>query len=108
MSRDGSARARAVVGEEETLSQMSASHRVQIDQLQLPGLLACGQVDGVCGHKPVSGESRPADPRVHKDNRAEHAGCSRTFSSLMEPGGVRIRGQIERADLSEDLDLPNG
>jgi hypothetical protein len=87
---------------------MSASHRVETDQLQLPGLSVRAQVDGVCGHEPVSGAGHLADPRVQKDNRAEHAGCGRPFSSLMIPGGIRIYGQIKHAKFGESLDLPDG
>jgi hypothetical protein len=40
---------RLVVGKEHAQSQMSASHRVGTDQLQLPGLRVRAQIDGVCG-----------------------------------------------------------
>src|SRR6187431_3484990 len=98
----------SIIGEEHALSQMSASHRVETNQLQLPGLSVGAQVGGVCGHEPVSGGDRLADPRVQKDNRAQHAGCGCTFSSLKEPVRVRIYRLIDCAEFSKDLDLPGG
>lgn len=49
-----------------------------------------------------------ADPRIQKGHRAEHAGCSRQFSSLMAPGGIRVCGQVKVAKFGESLDLPDG
>ena len=49
-----------------------------------------------------------ADPQVDGGKHADHAGGSRTFSGLIEQGGVRIRIQIEHAQFSECPDLPNG
>ena len=81
---------------------------METDQLQLSGLSVRSQVDGICGHEAVAGDSHVADPRVHQDNRPEHPGGDRTLSSLIAPSGIRIRGQVDHAKFSEDLDLPYG
>ena len=87
---------------------MSASHRVGTGQLQLPGLRVRAQIDGVCGQKPLAEGGHGADLGVNNGNRAEHAGGSRTFSSLIVPGGIRICGQVNHAEFGESLDLPDG
>jgi hypothetical protein len=87
---------------------MSASHRVETSQLQLPGLCVRAQIDGVCGQIPIAEGGHVADPGVDDGNRAEHACRSCMFSSLIVPFGIRICGPVKQAKLGECLDLPDG
>jgi hypothetical protein len=80
----------SVIGEEHALCEMSASYRIEPDQLQLSGLPIRPQVAGVCSPEAVARDSHLADSCVQERSRAEHAGSDRMFPGLMAPSGIRI------------------